>query len=294
MGQFIENIFTDINYFNTLFPRIAVTTARDISKRVPPPCLTLISPPPPLQFIERKSGVSAETVSHKPVLRAGLAVKALWAADAKRYDAVIEREGSKPGTWLVRFTGYDNVQETREKDIFFDASTRKKSPSPPRRRSRSRSRSRGRRRSRSRSRERGGGKEKERDARKDNAQEEILRREREKAATSGRDFARRPTSYKMGLSTELQVSSTRRRSKSRFEGGGGFLLRSEGPPPPFGWSAARSHRRPPPGRSGRRRRRRRCRNCASATATRARSRRPPLCSVMRPPAYEASGGGGVC
>jgi len=41
----------------------------------------------------------------------------------------------------------------------------------------------------------------------------IKRREQEKAVAQGRDFARRPTSYKTSLSVPVQLGTSRRRSR---------------------------------------------------------------------------------
>jgi len=47
---------------------------------------------------------------------------------------------------------------------------------------------------------------------------EYRRRQREKAVASGKDYARRPTSYKSSLSLRLEVGTTRKRSKSPSPG----------------------------------------------------------------------------
>eukprot|EP00922_Rhytidocystis_sp_ex-Travisia-forbesii_P048503 GHVS01072241.1.p1 GENE.GHVS01072241.1~~GHVS01072241.1.p1 ORF type:complete len:634 (-),score=127.25 GHVS01072241.1:199-2100(-) len=44
--------------------------------------------------------------------------------------------------------------------------------------------------------------------------EEFRRREREKALASGKDYARRPTSYKSSLSLKIEMGTTRRKSRS--------------------------------------------------------------------------------
>eukprot|EP00922_Rhytidocystis_sp_ex-Travisia-forbesii_P064062 GHVS01095253.1.p1 GENE.GHVS01095253.1~~GHVS01095253.1.p1 ORF type:complete len:147 (-),score=30.25 GHVS01095253.1:2-442(-) len=44
--------------------------------------------------------------------------------------------------------------------------------------------------------------------------EEFRRREREKALATGKDYARRPTSYKSSLSLKIEMGTTRRKSRS--------------------------------------------------------------------------------
>jgi pre-mRNA-splicing factor 38B len=207
MGEFARAVLEDMKYYGTLFPRIPVLISREIKKKI------LIH--------DTTKGQSRDHESFRGDLEVGRQYQALY-SDGKYYDVVINAI-QDDGKFLVTWADYGNQDEIEIGAFKKPESSSSSSSSSSDRKNRSRSRSRGRS-SRSRSRGRKGrsrsrSRDRDRDASKDQAgeknfEQEILRREREAAAATGKDYARKPVGYKKALSLELTVGTARKRSRS--------------------------------------------------------------------------------
>jgi len=179
IGKFIRGLIEDLNYFDTMLPRIPVTIQRTMIEN--------------LMKIEFRASAIEEK---KKLLKKGIKVTAVYYDDQQEYEAELMDEGKNDSFW-VHFTGYGNEQLTKIEDIRVAEKAR------------SRSRERG---SRSRSRSRGRSPKKE--SKEIDFSKEVLKRQREAAASQGGDYARRPTSYKSSLSLPQTTSTTRLKSRS--------------------------------------------------------------------------------
>ncbi|KAF0695437.1 Aste57867_13725 [Aphanomyces stellatus] len=254
MGAWVRSLLEDINYFNTILPRIP-KKIQDGYK------VNLL-----LHEQKKKRETENQDIAH--LLVKGTKIKALYADEVNApsmYDAVIDEVDEDNLVYWVTFPEYGNTEKVGLGDIQFErpkpspssrsrSKTRDRSVSRDRdrrhRRGRSSSRDRARersrerhhrdrsrdrtsrdrrrrsmskdrsnrRRSRSRSRDR-----KKDDASRDDASStnladnllaQVREQERRKAEAVGKDYAARPASYKGSLSLKQDRFTNRKRSRS--------------------------------------------------------------------------------
>jgi len=210
IGKFLRGIIEDIHYYDTILPRIPVTIQRTMAENI--------------MKLEFRTKAMAELRAR---IKVGSKVRAIYYEDHEEYEAKVLSE-TKHGTFQIVFTEYGNEQETNIEDMRIDSEDNKRDKSRSRSRSaerdkgsrrdrdRKRSRSRERKRDRSRSRSRSKGRSSG-PAEPIDWSKEVLKRQRDNAASKGGDYARRPTSYKSSLSCALATSSTRQRSPPRSD-----------------------------------------------------------------------------
>jgi pre-mRNA-splicing factor 38B len=216
IGEYAIKLLTDMKYYDTTLPRIPVPIERKFKV-----LLLLLS--------EKQKRRRGNMRSHeKGLLVAGTKVRAIYSDEENEpawYDAVIEsqeNDGNIPKYW-VNFPEYGNqslvdlgeIEIPRERSKSRSKSDRGSSDSRSRRsrsRSRSRDRDRHHRRSRSRSRDR----DRDRDVGcSDDLLAKVLQGERNNSTAVGKDYGRRPASYKGSLALKQDRFTARRRSRSR-------------------------------------------------------------------------------
>lgn len=283
MGKYIMKILTEMNYYNTMLPRIPVPIERQIKAHL-------------ILFEDelRRADSNLRLVKRA---RPGDKVKAIYQDeenDPAWYEASInevldpEQPGGKPKV-VVTFDGYGNQECVRLGQVDFLAEGAS-SRSGGRSESRDRDRDRDRRRDRSRSRDRRGDdrrggssrrdrghsrdrdrhrdrdrdrdrdrhRDNDRDSRRDkdhrrdrsrsrepspredsgagrggsllsNVMAEVTKRDRERSAAQGKDYAQRPASYKGSLSLALDRYTHRKKSRSRSPDRSSYRRRNSPP-----------------------------------------------------------------
>ena len=231
VGEFCIKLLTDMQYYGTTLPRIPVPIERSIKV-----LLLLLTE----KQKRRKSNLRYQ---EKNYFVKGTKVRAIFSDEENEpawYDAVIDyREGDNK--YWVTFPEYGNQScvdlgeieiidsgKSKDKDKDRDRDRRRSSRSRSRDRRgggggggrRSRSRSRGHRRrsrSRSRSRRRSRSRSRSRDnpATTEDLLQKVLREERNSSAAVGRDYGRRPASYKGSLALKVDRFTARKKSRSR-------------------------------------------------------------------------------
>ncbi len=225
IGQWLRGLLSELQYYGTMLPRIPVPIERKIKMR--------------LVLLEENKKRAKANRRHMGAFREGAKVKAIYEDadnDPAWYTAVIT-EVHEDDQFLVTFDGWGNQEVVGLGDMML--------PGPPAggggggggeerrggssdRRSRSRSRERDRdakRRSRSRSRSRddrrGRGGQSE-DLLGKNLMEAVMKKEREKVESRGKDYASRPATFKGSLTLKADSYSHRgnKRSRSPDRGGG--------------------------------------------------------------------------
>jgi len=247
MGKFCIKILTDMNYYNTMLPRIPVPIERQIKAHL-------------ILFEEEQRRADANLRSVRQ-LKPGMEVRAIYSDednDPAWYNAVVnevmepEEDGQKPMV-VVTFPEYGNQECLSLGKLDLSALAEAENDQPREKRTRDRSRSRehkkshkkSHRRSRSRSRERKHDKksrkkddrdrdrDRDRDSDRRRSREkdppasqsggsllggvmaEVTKRDRERSAAHGKDYAQRPASYKGSLSLKLDRFTHRKKSRSR-------------------------------------------------------------------------------
>jgi hypothetical protein len=121
-------------------------------------------------------------------LKIGMKVRAQYFQDAKYYDAVIDKI-QKNGKYLVTFVEYGNQEEVPLSGIKLLESSS------------------------------GSSSKQSKTSVKtiEDLDSEILRREREKALSKGKNYIKRPSSSKAFLSMHLSATTNRKRSRSRYD-----------------------------------------------------------------------------
>mmetsp|Transcript_53356 Transcript_53356/g.124840 ORF Transcript_53356/g.124840 Transcript_53356/m.124840 type:complete len:550 (-) Transcript_53356:62-1711(-) len=232
IGQFLRGIIEDIHYYDTILPRIPVTIQRTMSENI-------------MKLDFRTKAIA----DRKSKIKIGMKIRAIYYEDHEEYEAKVVSE-NKDGTYHILFTEYGNEQDTNVEDMQLDDNGGGGGRSRSRSRSRDKSRGRSKRedkggrdrsrdrsggRDRSRSRGRDHGRDRDRDRRRSRSRDrkrdrsksrsrgrnrdaepidwskEVLKRQRDNAASKGGDYARRPTSYKSSLSCVLGTSTQRDR-----------------------------------------------------------------------------------
>ncbi|KAF8823114.1 PRP38 family protein [Cardiosporidium cionae] len=226
MGEYVESLITEDKYFNTVLPRLPVKIKNQYGAQL----IALDE--------HRKRKKLNKAQLHEFV--EGRKVSACSNGDWLDGE-VLDIDDSLPGRVSVIVKLEDGNEEMIDIGlVVLHEKHRERSRSKERKKSkhkkkgkthhsgrRSRSRSKERhRRSYSRSRSRSASMIKGDTKAVPKTQEELLiefrRREREKALATGKDYARRPTSYKSSLSLKLDTCSTRKRSSKLATHG--FLL----------------------------------------------------------------------
>lgn len=236
IGQYCAMLLKDMNYYGTMLPRIPVKTERTIKIM--------------LLLLEQKQERRVKNERIKDRFQVGGRVSAIYVdeeAGPQWYDAVIDAIDDS-GMYQVTFPEYGNTElvdlgdmklpdtdggvdgdskrsDSRERDSRSRSGSaarhhrergrdrrRDRDDSHDRHRSRSRSRDRRRRRSNSRSKDRGSSSAA---PTTQDLMEEVLRRERDRSAAVGKDYAQRPASYKGSLSLKLDTFTARQKSRSR-------------------------------------------------------------------------------
>jgi len=187
VGQYALKLLTEQNYFDTIFPRIPVPVYRSIQNKL----------------LEKTTGVKSSTSG--PEHKVGDIVRAQWGDgintgdgewyDVARIDEVLE-DGKK---YLVTFVEYGNQDECTPEQIKIKnkyGAKKRRDDSPGRD---------GKKRDRSRSPDQ-------------DVIAKVLQQERDKACSQGKDYARRPTSYKTALSLQVAHGTSRRRSSDDHHG----------------------------------------------------------------------------
>lgn len=255
MGKYVEGLLAEQKYMSTIFPRIPVPLMRQYKKD--------------LLLREMQAVKDRENEKYRREFKKDVVVEAEYFEDNKWYEATINN-CLKIGKYLVTFNEYHNQEEVsiglmrplpEKKRRRRGSRSRSRSSGRSSRRSPSRSRSRkSRRRSRSadksrrrRSRSRDKSRERRKDRKRSSRSKErshrrrskdrsrnsspdldeiIKRKERDEALAVGRDYAKRPTSYKTSLSIPMQIGTNRKRSRTppiRRHTSGRRRRRSESP-----------------------------------------------------------------
>lgn len=188
VANYTLKLLTEQNYYDTIFPRIPVPVYRSIQNKL----------------IEKRTGKKVD--SGGPEHKVGDIVKAQWGDgintgdgewyDVARIDEVID--GGKK--YLVTFVEYGNQDECTPDQIKIKnkyGAKKKRDESPGRDGKRAKDRSR---------------------SPDDDVIAKVLAQEREKACAAGKDYARRPTSYKTALSLQVSHGTNRRRSSDDHHG----------------------------------------------------------------------------
>ena len=213
VGAYAIKLLTDMQYFGTTLPRIPVPIERKMKV-----LLLLLTE----KQKRRKSNMKAH---EQGLFTKGTKVRAIYSDEENEpawYEALVEScDDSESYKYWVIFPEYGNqscvdlgemeLLDRRGDDRKRDHRRRSRSRSRDRRRSRSRSRD--RRRSRSRDRVAGGS---------EDLLQKVLQEERNSSAAVGKDYGRRPASYKGSLALKQDRFTARRRSRSRspaFRGG---------------------------------------------------------------------------
>ncbi|KAH9058576.1 hypothetical protein Ae201684P_005919 [Aphanomyces euteiches] len=195
MGAWVRTLLEDVNYFNTILPRIPKKIQDGIKIK--------------LLLHEQRKKREKENQDIVDLLVKGTKVRALYADEENApamYDAVIDEVDPTDQTYWVSFPEYGNTEKISLGDIEFDR-PKKKSPDRRRhRRSPSPDRS-SRRRSRSRDR-------KKESSLAEDLMAQVREKERRKAEAVGKDYAARPASYKGAMSLKQDRFTTRKRSRS--------------------------------------------------------------------------------
>lgn len=226
VGEYAIKLLTEMKYYDTTLPRIPVPIERKFKVLL-------------LLLKEKKRRRRSNMKYHEDgKLTAGTKVRAIYSDEENEpawYDAVIEsrdNDGNIPKYWVV-FPEYGNqsLVDLGEMEISIGSKNskgrdrdrdrdRRRSRSRERdesgsSRSRSRSRDRHRRRlsrSRSRDRDRNRGRG---EGSSDDLLAKVMQSERNNSAAVGKDYARRPASYKGSLALKQDRFTARRRSRSR-------------------------------------------------------------------------------
>jgi len=243
IGEYVENLLRDYDYYHTRLPRIPVQIERDLKMKL-------------MEIPEKRQ---RKRDNERKVFAKGMKVKAISAQDGEWHEGIIVEvmrqkmciiqfvEGSKEisdektdNKWFnheMFLLKANHIKKEKKEEIFFageeivdlgnivlseeetaeiedkNYSNEKRGKSrsqSKKRKKRERSRSKKKKKhSRSRSRERTGQKEQGYDS----IMEKIKMQEREAAVAKGKDYAVRPSSYKSSLSQAV-ANKYRKRSKS--------------------------------------------------------------------------------
>ena len=230
VGSYAIKLLTEMKYYDTTLPRIPVPIERKFKVLL-------------LLLHEKKRRRRSNMKYHEDgALTAGTKVRAIYSDDENEpawYDAVIESQennGPIPKYWVV-FPEYGNrslvdlgeMDEIQCESKSSKDKDRDRSRDRDRRRRSSRSRSRDRRRRRSRSHSRSHSRTRDRDKGKGSSDDllaKVMQSDRNNSAAVGKDYARRPASYKGSLALKQDRFTARRRSRSQSPPRGDYRRRA--------------------------------------------------------------------
>ena len=218
IAQFVQDIIDQIQYYDTILPRIPITIQRDMQVKI-------------LEAEHEKKQLAEK----RRQIRVGMKVKALFYDDEETYDAEVKAE-TKLGFTVV-FTEYGNEQDTSVADITLKDRGDRHDDDRKRDRSKERSKGEGRDRSRDRDapkdyrekRERDRSKDRERDRDRDSDRDRKRDRSRDRGGKSGdRDRERDRSRDRGGKDRDRRRSRSRSRDRGPAKEAAPIDFREEG------------------------------------------------------------------